>query len=58
MSERLTLEKLRDAWAHDVGCLRIANDLCLDPAMVKSLYDEWTKDAMDDYLEWMATRKD
>ena len=54
---RLTHHILREAWMHDVGYLRIANELHLDPEMVKELYDNWTKEAQDDYLEWMATRK-
>jgi hypothetical protein len=54
---RLTHQLLKEAWMKDVGYLRIANELQLDPDMVKSLYDQWTKESLDDYLEWMATRK-
>jgi hypothetical protein len=43
-----TEEVLRRAWLKDVGYLRIANDLQLDPDVVKSLYDEWTKESMDE----------
>lgn len=41
-------ENLRKAWMKDVGYLRTANDLQLDPEMVKSLFEAWTKESMNE----------
>jgi hypothetical protein len=41
-----TLYKIREGWLHDVGYVRLASDLCLDPDMIKSLYDKWTAENM------------
>jgi hypothetical protein len=46
---RETHKLLREAWLKDVGYLRIAEQLQLNPDMVKALYSEWTKESIDSW---------
>ena len=54
----IDLEYVREAWMHDIGYKLVARDLHMPDYLIKSLYDIYTRNSMDDYLGWLATRKD